>query len=221
MPSEKKRTDTQQTGYEAAYWIFVIIVFAFICFLYAIFFAQIIRLDDITTYTTTLHSGWFYLFMVLWGVLAALNASYSSSILNEDPLESTRWFALIYATVMSFIFVILDKYHSIVDIFGNTLGYFIPIGKIKELLKSRAFPDKPNITPFLSLFDLDNFSLYNQENMEETFDITLTNESKLADFQKQIAQYCLQKRLVGHMIWVFLTSVLIMLATTYKVAKKK
>ena len=221
MSSEKKRTKSQQKGYGFAYGFFVFIVFAFICFLYAIFFAQIIRLDDTTTYARTLHDGWFYLFMVLWGVLAALNASYSSSILNEDPLESTRWFALIYATVMSFIFVILDKYHSIVDIFGNTLGYFIPTGKIKELLKSRAFPDKPNITQFLSLFDLDNLGLYNQANMEETFDITLTNESKLADFQKQIAQYCLQKRLVGHMIWVFLTSVLIMLATTYKVAKKK
>lgn len=199
------------------YVFFVTIVMAFVSFIYGVIYYQMetIELSNIP------NSRWFILFMVLWGILTALNASYYSSVLQDDTLEPTRWFSILYATVMSFVFVILAKFPVFVGIFENTLGRFLGANDIKEMLQSKAFGKEADLSSFISLFNLDNIASYDPKTMDPTFDITLTDETKLDDFKKKVTQYCLQKHLFGHFIWVFLTSVLLLMATTYQVAKKK
>ena len=199
------------------YGFFVAIVMAFVSFLYGVIYIQM----ENTGLSNISNIWWFGLFMVLWGILAALNASYYSSVLQDDTLEPTRWFSILYATVMSFVFVILAKFPIFVGIFGNTLGRFLGANDIKQMLQSQAFGNETDLSSFISLFHLDNIASYDPKATDQTFDITLADGKLLDDFKKKVTQYCLQKHLFGHFIWVFLTSVLLLMATTYQVAKKK
>lgn len=202
------------------YVFFVTIVMAFVSLIYGMIYYQI-ETTGLSKYTNIPNSRWFLLFMVLWGILTALNASYYSSVLQDDTLEPTRWFSILYATVMSFVFVILAKFPTFVGIFENTLGRFLGANDIKQMLQSKAFGKEADLSSFISLFNLDNIASYDPKTMDPTFDITLIDETKLDEFKKKVTQYCLQKHLFGHFIWVFLTSVLLLMATTYQVAKKK
>jgi len=199
------------------YGFFVAIVMAFVSFSYGVIYIQMETME----LTNIPNSLWFKLFMILWGILTALNASYYSSVLQDDTLEPTRWFSLFYATVMSFVFVILAKFPIFVGIFGNTLGRFLGANDIKEMLQSQAFDNETDLSSFISLFHLDNIASYDPKATDPIFDITLKDDVPLDDFKKEVRQYCMKKHLFGHFIWVFLTSVLLLMATTYQVAKIK
>ena len=177
----------------------------------------------------------FWTFVILWGVVVFINIFMLSEVFKiKEPVNILTITSILFITIVGSTFFIIGNIPSLVEVFENTFGYFI-INKffglkdtMKNIFKTKQFdktvdgedskfemPFNILITPFdIPKFN-DMFDALPKESDGET-DFYLNpdlKEDELEDVRKNILKLVFIKNNVGHFTWIYVASIITILAT--------
>jgi hypothetical protein len=193
-----------------------------------------------------LQIGRFWVFLCMWGLLIVCNMTIQTlEFNNNDTLKQAKWTSIFYVGIMTVVFVIIEFIPGLIEIFENTFGASI-IGlwdintKVLSSFRSKAFPNaRSSFDTLLPLFNLNNLDeafdkIYyktppadNNDQTKEQYDFTLVDDAYCtADgtvdgrqmLKNDLFKLCFIKHNAGHFVWALLTSAVVILATTNRLA---
>lgn len=177
----------------------------------------------------------FWTFVILWGVVVFINIFMLSEVFKiKEPVNILTITSILFITIVGSTFFIIGNIPSLVEVFENTFGYFTintffglkdtmkNIFKTKQFDKTVDGEDSKFEMPFnilITPFDIpkfnDIFDALPKESDGET-DFYLNpdlKEDELEDIRKKILKLVFIKNNVGHFTWIYVASVITILAT--------
>jgi hypothetical protein len=177
----------------------------------------------------------FWTFVLLWGFVVFINIIMLSEVFKiKESVNIFTITSILFITIVGSTFFIIGNIPSLVEVFENTFGYFIintffglkdtmkHIFKTKQFDKTTEGEDSKFEMPFnilITPFDIPKFNdmfdaLPKDSDGEADFylnpDLT---EEQLEDVRKNILKLVFIKNNVGHFTWIYVASVITILAT--------
>ena len=190
---------------------------------------------------TSIKMGKAGIFVVLWLIVCVIvyfTLDLSPSLKTETWGNVIKTTSIYYFGIVASTFIIIGQIPSLVEIFENTIGYWIIkfsfvsyigglpyLKETMDMFKSKSFEnikDDANYEiPFdvlLTTFDLpafhDTYDSLNANQIDKDFYIAETTEKKKND----LLHLVLAKNNIGHMVWIYIASIITILATVNSIA---
>lgn len=236
-----------QDGQDVATYVISVVIALFIGLMYWILEGNMLKSANLVydkVFKEKLQVGRFWVFLCMWGLLIICNMTIQTlEFHNNDTLNQAKWTSIFYASIMTVVFVVLEFIPGFIEIFENTFGAYI-IGfinnKVIRSFRSDAFPEAKSISfnKLIPLFNLNNLDeafdkIYartdetDTDPTQEQYDFTLVDDEYCPDggtvdgrqlLKNDIFKLCFIKHNAGHFVWAILTSAVVILATTNRLA---